>query len=385
MDRSHIRTTSRVIWLNNQQAIPPSASVRGSFETYADPFSLIPSSAIKLLNETEEAVRKLVGCSKETHTFHFLPHFPHAVMIIVAALLENLTFFQGRNHLLISSHEQQYHIDAICRRQGLGTTYDWVTINSSGRLSPEQLTEALTPRTLLFSLSAANGMTGLIEPIETLQPLCQDRGVILHLDLSDILGRATVTPEMLHADILTFSSLALGGIGNIGGMFIKKSLSKFFDLWLPSNSPGTLCLGSVAAMKTACQERASSLSSLILQSVNLRSKLTKELQAACPDVQFLFPELENKLPNVMLAAIEDTPAESLAFFLHQQGIYPGLGYERFQPISQILQNCGVSPFLCHSTLHFSFTERTKDEQFTTLGHVIQEGIAHLKSAIASSV
>ncbi|EPJ33413.1 cysteine desulfurase domain protein [Chlamydia psittaci 06-1683] len=86
MDRSHIRTTPRTIWLNNQQAIPPSTSVRESFETYADPFSLIPSSAIKLLNETEEAARKLVGCSKETHTFHFLPHFPHAVMIIVAAL-----------------------------------------------------------------------------------------------------------------------------------------------------------------------------------------------------------------------------------------------------------------------------------------------------------
>lgn len=103
----------------------------------------------------------------------------------------------------------------------MGTTYDWVTINSSGRLSPEQLTEALTPRTLLFSLSAANGITGLIEPIETLQPLCQDRGVVLHLDLSDILGRATITPEMLNSDILTFSSLALGGIGNIGGMFIK--------------------------------------------------------------------------------------------------------------------------------------------------------------------
>lgn len=385
MDRPHIRTTSRTTWLNNQQAIPPSVSVRESLETYADPFSLIPSSAMKLLNETEEAARKLVGCSEETHTFHFLPHFPHAPAIIVAALLENLTFFQGRNHLLVSSHEQQYIIDAICRRQGLGTTYDWVTINSSGRLSPEQLTEALTPRTLLFALSAANGMTGLIEPIGSLQPLCKDRGVVLHLDLCDILGRAPLTPEMLDADILTFSSLALGGIGNIGGMFIKKSLSKFFNLWLPRHSPGTLCLGSVAAMKTACQERLSSFSSLILSSINLRNKLTKELQAACPDVEFLFPELENKLPNVMIATIGDLPAESLAFFLHQPGIYPGLGYERFQPLSQILQNCGVSPFLCHSALHFSFTERTKDEQFTTLGRAIQEGSAHLQSAIASSV
>ncbi|WP_348663275.1 aminotransferase class V-fold PLP-dependent enzyme [Chlamydia vaughanii] len=385
MDRPKIRTSSRTVWLNNQQAIPPSVSVRESFETYADPFSLTPSSALKLLNETEGVVRKLVGCLESTHSFHFLPHFPHATAIIVAALLENLTFFQGKNHLLVSSHEQQYIIDAICRRQGLGTTYDWVTINSSGRITPEQLIEALTSRTLLFSLSAANGMTGFIEPIEKLQPLCKDRGVVMHLDISDILGRAAITPEMVDADILTFSSAALGGIGNIGGMFVKKHLSRFFNLWLPVNSPGSLCLASVAAMKTACQERVSSFSSLILSSINLRNKLTKELQSASPDLQFLFPELENKLPNVMIAAIPDIPAESLAFFLHQQGIYPGIGYERFQPLSQVLQNCGVSPFLCHGALHFSFSERTKEEQFVTLGRVIREGITHLQSAIASSV
>lgn len=385
MDKPHLRTLSRTIWLNNQQAIPPSSAVREDFVLYSDPFSLTPSSALRLLNDTEEIARQLVGCSTSTHEFHFIPHFPHATAIIVAALLENRTYFHGKNHLLVASHEQQYIIDAICHRQSLGATYDWVTVNSSGRLSTNQLIDALTPQTLLFSLSAANGMTGLIEPIHELQPLCQDRGLVFHLDLCDILGRAPITPEMLKADILTFSSVALGGIGHLGGMFIKKSLSRFFHLWLPQKEPGQLCLASVAALKIACQERLDSFSSLTLASINLRKKLTQALEETSLDVQFLFPELENKLPNVLLATFPNIPAESLAFFLHQKGIYPGLGYERFPPLAQVLQNCGVSPFLCHEALHFSFTERTKDTQFSSLGEAIQEGSKHLQSALTSSI
>lgn len=385
MDKPHLRTTSRTLWLNNQQAIPPSPEVREDFALYSDPFSLTPSSALRLLNDTEEIARKLVGCSASTHEFRFIPHFPHATAIIVAALLENLSYFQGKSHLLVSSHEQQYIINAICHRQGLGATYDWLTVNSSGKLSSDKLIDALTPQTLLFSLSAANGMTGLIEPIHELLPLCQERGVVFHLDLCDILGRALITPEMRDADILTFSSISLGGIGNIGGMFIKKPLSRFFHLWLPREEPGPLCLATVSAMKTACQERLSSFSAFMLASINLRNQLTQALQATALDIQFLFPDLGNKLPNVLIATFPDLPAESLAFFLHQRGIYPGLGYERFPPLSQVLQNCGVSPFLCHEALHFSFTERTKASQFSMLSEAIQEGHKHLQSALTSSL
>ncbi|EPP34647.1 aminotransferase class-V family protein [Chlamydia ibidis] len=385
MDRQQIRTMSRTVWLNNQQAIPPSEEVKESFKTYSDLFSSSSSSPLRLLHETEEAARKLTGCLESTHVFRFVPHFPHATAIIVASLLENSSAFQGRNHLLVPAHDQQYSIDALCRRQGLGTTYDWVTVNNSGRITQEQLIESLTPRTLLFSLSAANGMTGIIEPLKDLLSLCKERGVISHVDLSDILGRAKLTNQILNADILTFSSLALGGIGNIGGMFIKKSLSKFFSLWLPESPCGSLCLSSVAAMKIACQERASSLSSLILSSVNLRMALSRELKTVIPNLEILFPNLENQLPNVMVIGFPNIPTESIGFFLHQQSIYPGLGYERFQPLSQVLQNCGVSPTLCHSSLHFSFTERTKPDHFSILARAISEGTKHLQPAIASAL
>ncbi|ANH78657.1 aminotransferase class V-fold PLP-dependent enzyme [Candidatus Chlamydia sanziniae] len=383
MEKPQIRKISRTLWLNNQQAIPPSEKVKDSYASYADLFSLMPSSALRLLREAEEDVRKLVGVTS-SHMFHFVPHFPHIVRIIVSALLENSSVSQGRNHLILPTHDQQLFIDGICRRQGLAATYDWVTANHEGRIVKEHIIETLNSRTLLFSLSAAHGMLGVIQPIEQILNQCNDRGVLLHLDISDILGRAPLTPPMLEADIITFSATALGGIGSLGGMFIHKSLEPIFTPWFPEHRAGHLCFGSIAAMQTACQERFSALPLFTFNTLNLRKQLIQELKQACPSIQILFPEMENSLPNIFVAAIPNFPAESLAFLLHQQGIYPGLGYERFQSLAQVLQNCGVPPVLCHNALHFALTERSKDLNFAILTRALNASIKHLTPLLIHS-
>ena len=384
MDGTTIHEERSFVWLNNQQAIPPSEMVKEAFQRYANVFTCkASSSALALQAEAEASARKLTGCQETAFSFHFVPHYPPVAAIIVAALLENQQAFQGRNHLLIPSCEQQWIINALCRRQNLGTTYDWVT-SKTGCVKESDLAEALSPRTLLFSLSAANGMTGLLEAIPELVALCKERGIIFHVDLSDILGRCALPSELYQADILTFSSQALGGIGSSGAIFIRPSLAKYFSLWLPGGAQLSTCLSSLAAFSLACQERTAAFSSLVLSSIASRESLKQHLKAI-PQVQFLLEDSPQRLPNVAVFAIPGIPAESLGFFLFQKQIFVGLGHDRFQPLSQILQSSGVSPFLCHSALHISFTERTPMTHFSALTAALQEGLSHLQPLITSSL
>ncbi|AAX50999.1 aminotransferase class V-fold PLP-dependent enzyme [Chlamydia trachomatis] len=384
MDGTKIHETRSFSWLNNQQAIPPSEMVKEAFQRYADVFSYSANTSILTLQaEAEASARKLTGCQEKAFTFHFILHYPNVTAIIVAALLENQNAFQGRNHLLVPSCEQQFIINALCRRQNLGTTYDWVT-SKNGRVKESDLAEALSPRTLLFSISAANGMTGFLEAIPELAALCKERGVIFHIDLSDILGRCALPTELYQADILTFSSQSLGGIGPSGAMFISPALTKYFSLWLPSNPQVPTCLSSLAAFSLACQERTTAFSSLVLSAISSRAAL-KQALSAIPQVEFLLEDSAPRLPNVAVFAIPGIPAESLGFFLSQKNIFVGLGYERFQPLSQILQSSGISPFLCHSALHVSFTERTPTTHFSALATALQEGISHLQPLVTQSL
>lgn len=384
MDGTKIHETRSFSWLNNQQAIPPSEMVKEAFQRYADVFSYSANTSILTLQaEAEASARKLTGCQEKAFTFHFILHYPNVTAIIVAALLENQNAFQGRNHLLVPSCEQQFIINALCRRQNLGTTYDWVT-SKNGRVKESDLAEALSPRTLLFSISAANGMTGFLEAIPELAALCKERGVIFHIDLSDILGRCALPAELYQADILTFSSQSLGGIGPSGAMFISPALTKYFSLWLPSNPQVPTCLSSLAAFSLACQERTTAFSSLVLSAISSRAAL-KQALSAIPQVEFLLEDSAPRLPNVAVFAVPGIPAESLGFFLSQKNIFVGLGYERFQPLSQILQSSGISPFLCHSALHVSFTERTPTTHFSALTTALQEGISHLQPLVTQSL
>lgn len=384
MDGTKIHETRSFSWLNNQQAIPPSEMVKEAFQRYADVFSYSANTSILTLQaEAEASARKLTGCPEKAFTFHFILHYPNVTAIIVAALLENQNAFQGRNHLLVPSCEQQFIINALCRRQNLGTTYDWVT-SKNGRVKESDLAEALSPRTLLFSISAANGMTGFLEAIPELAALCKERGVIFHIDLSDILGRCALPAELYQADILTFSSQSLGGIGPSGAMFISPALTKYFSLWLPSNPQVPTCLSSLAAFSLACQERTTAFSSLVLSAISSRAAL-KQALSAIPQVEFLLEDSAPRLPNVAVFAVPGIPAESLGFFLSQKNIFVGLGYERFQPLSQILQSSGISPFLCHSALHVSFTERTPTTHFSALATALQEGISHLQPLVTQSL
>lgn len=384
MDGTKIHETRSFSWLNNQQAIPPSEMVKEAFQRYADVFSYSANTSILTLQaEAEASARKLTGCQEKAFTFHFILHYPNVTAIIVAALLENQNAFQGRNHLLVPSCEQQFIINALCRRQNLGTTYDWVT-SKNGHVKESDLAEALSPRTLLFSISAANGMTGFLEAIPELAALCKERGVIFHIDLSDILGRCALPAELYQADILTFSSQSLGGIGPSGAMFISPALTKYFSLWLPSNPQVPTCLSSLAAFSLACQERTTAFSSLVLSAISSRAAL-KQALSAIPQIEFLLEDSAPRLPNVAVFAIPGIPAESLGFFLSQKNIFVGLGYERFQPLSQILQSSGISPFLCHSALHVSFTERTPTTHFSALATALQEGISHLQPLVTQSL
>lgn len=374
MEWASIHKTPELIHFDQQQALLPSEAVQKAFR---DHVNHMPIASKVMRQEVENIARKLVPAS--SHYFYLIPYYPQIFMILSSLLLRHQENFQGRSHLLLASHEQQYIIDAFT--QNKDSSYDWVPIDRLGTISLERLAEALTPRTLLFSLSAANGMTGLVEPIQKIHTLCKERGVLLHLDISDALGRVPISQDMLAADILTFSSLAIGGMGSLGGMFIHPKLSDLLVKWLPSSQP--LFPRDLAAMQQACKERYDSLSSLALSAIQTKKLFQQTLKKEISNIQFLFHDHVVKIPNILIFAIPNIPAESLSFFLRQQNIFVSTGLGRFQPLAQILQACGVSPFLCHSAIHLSFIGTISPQIRTRFVHTLNQGVQHLQPAVMS--
>ncbi|WP_213358299.1 aminotransferase class V-fold PLP-dependent enzyme [Chlamydiifrater phoenicopteri] len=377
----HKNSSSKpVIWLNNEVARPPTEASRLLASSSPDVFSLEEGHSIQdLLEKSEENIRTLVPASKEVFRFSYALPSSQSISSIISSLLLHSQLFQGRSHFLVPSHDQQTLITAICRRHIEGASYDWMIPNKNGIITEESFIDSLSPKTLMVSLSLANGLTGVIQPLEAIKVICKERNILLHVDVSHALGKIPLSEDIFDADIITFSGFPLGCSGAVGGCFFRHHLSKILSPILPDTQSllQNFSLGTILSFSNACKERTEKLSSFALKTGSLNHQFRLSLSKEIPEVQYLFDDTIDRLPNIILAAFPDVPAEALAFLLQNSRICVAMGYENFQPLSQVLQSCGIPPLLCHSSIGFSLHESLSATDLSTVINEIKKNIAHL--------
>jgi len=98
---------------------------------------------------------------------------------------------------------------------------DVLETDPEGRISPEKLAAAITKKTSLVSIVHANNETGVIQNVKALGEVCARKGVPLHIDGVQALGRLPVTLSELPFAFYTFSAHKFGGPRGVGGVIVR--------------------------------------------------------------------------------------------------------------------------------------------------------------------
>src|SRR5687767_7156530 len=127
---------------------------------------------------------------------------------------------QGR-HIVTVQTEHRAVLDPCRRLQSEGFDVTFLPVDSSGLLDLNRLADALTPRTILVSVMAANNEIGVLQPVADIGRLCKERGVLFHSDATQAVGKVPMNVEAMGIDLLSFSAHKLYGPKGIGALYVR--------------------------------------------------------------------------------------------------------------------------------------------------------------------
>jgi cysteine desulfurase len=258
----------------------------------------------------------------------------------------------------------------------------------AGRVSPEPVAEAIRPDTILVSVMLANHEIGAIQPVAEIARLCRQRGVLIHADATQAIGKIPVDVEQLGIDLMSFSTHKIYGPKGIGALWVRRRepsvrLEPLIDgggqeSGLRSgtlNVPGIV--GFARALELCCDEMSDEIERL----ATLRNCLFAGLSEAIAGVTLNGPSLasELRLPGNLNVAIAGVEGESLLASMKELAVSSGSACtsERPEP-SHVLRAIGLGDEATRSSLRFGLGRFNTTEEVDLAVQAVSQTVSRLR-------
>jgi len=223
---------------------------------------------------------------------------------------------KGKGNHFITSAVEHPAIVGPCRfLERLDFTVSVVSVDRYGRIDPEEIERAITPQTILISIMHANNEVGTTQPIAEVSRIARARGVLLHTDAAQSVGKIATDVNTLGVDLLTIAGHKVYAPKGVGALYVRRG-TPLEPLIHGAGHEGGLRAGTESALLAVGLGTACALArdlAPMRQVRALRDQFWEKLQDVFGNRIALNGHPEHRLPNTLnVSFLGQVGAEILA-------------------------------------------------------------------------
>ncbi|MCZ8313026.1 MAG: IscS subfamily cysteine desulfurase [Magnetospirillum sp.] len=290
-----------------------------------------------------------------------------------------------RDHIVTLVTEHKCVLDTCRHLEQEGFKVTYLPVLQNGLVDLAALEAAITERTVIVSIMAANNEIGVIQPLAEIGALCRKKGAFFHTDCAQAFGKIPLDVEAMKIDLMSISGHKIYGPKGIGALFVRRRPRVRLQAMIHGGGqergmrsgtlPTPLCVGLGKAAELAKNEMAAEATRMKA----LRDRFMATINAKLPEV-FLNGDLENRLPSNLNLSFAYVEGEGLMMGIKDLSVSSGSACTSasLEP-SYVLRALGVEEELAHTSLRIGFGRFTTEAEVDYAAERIIQAVSKLRA------
>jgi cysteine desulfurase len=272
------------------------------------------------------------------------------------------------NHIITATTEHKAVLDTCAHLEKLGASITYLEVKADGLIDLNELSNAITDKTILVSIMYGNNEIGVIQPMKEIAAITRSKGVLLHTDATQTVGKIPVDVEADGIDLLSFTAHKMYGPKGVGALYVRRKNPRVKVTAQMDGGghergmrSGTLNVPGIVGFGKACEIAMQDMEKDTIRLSAMRDRLEKSLIEL--EEAYINGNTEHRLPHVTNISFKYVEGEGLMMAMKDLAVSSGSACTSasLEP-SYVLKSLGLNDDLAHSSIRFGLGRFTTDEE-----------------------